>query len=226
MSFSCAYIVIIALIFAFLACENVTLVQQYVMNSLHDNQGKRLYLNIVERDSFLSAATGEKRHIKALCHVLAFTGCRVSETLQITPRSIDFIEKNITFRTLKQRGKKMVFRCVPVPDELLAMLDDIFGVRETHKSGSAKELETPIFKWHRGRIWAIVKRVMNNSAIADGPHKTAKGLRHAYGVHAIKSGVQLNMLAKWLGHSNLENTAIYADAMGEEERDVAKRMWA
>jgi len=195
------------------------------METLYDTNGLRLYLNDKERQSFLSASTGEKREIKALCYTLALTGCRVSEALQLTPRRVDFSEKTITFRTLKQRKEKDVFRAVPVPDELLEMLDNIYGIQEIQKRGNSKELNTPIFPWTRTWTWAIVKRVMGNSAIADGPHKTAKGLRHGYGVHAAKNGVQLHMLSKWMGHAKMENTAIYAQALGEEERAIAARMW-
>ncbi len=31
--------------------------------------------------------------------------------------------------------------------------------------------------------------------------------------------------AKWLGHQSLETTAIYMDAVGDEEREIAARMW-
>ena len=39
------------------------------------------------------------------------------------------------------------------------------------------------------------------------------------------SGVPLNMLSKWMGHSTLEVTAIYANATGAEEQGIAARMW-
>ena len=39
------------------------------------------------------------------------------------------------------------------------------------------------------------------------------------------SGVPLNMLQKWLRHAQLSTTAIYADAVGKEEQDIARRMW-
>ncbi len=64
------------------------------------------------------------------------------------------------------------------------------------------------------------------AGIGDSPHATAKGLRHGYGVHAIGSGVPLNLLCKWMGHASLEVTAIYADALGAEEQGIAARMWA
>lgn len=39
------------------------------------------------------------------------------------------------------------------------------------------------------------------------------------------SGIPLHMLQKWMGHAQLSPTAIYADAVGKEEQDIAARMW-
>jgi len=58
-----------------------------------------------------------------------------------------------------------------------------------------------------------------------GSHATPKGLRHAFGVAAVQKQIPLNLFQKWLGHSRLETTAIYADAVGAEERSIAKKMW-
>ena len=58
-----------------------------------------------------------------------------------------------------------------------------------------------------------------------GPQACPKGLRHGYGIHAIRSGIQLNMLQKWMGHSSIETTAIYANAVRPEEMEIAQRMW-
>jgi integrase len=35
----------------------------------------------------------------------------------------------------------------------------------------------------------------------------------------------LDLLSKWMGHASLEVTAIYANALGAEERPIAERMW-
>ena len=48
---------------------------------------------------------------------------------------------------------------------------------------------------------------------------------HGFGMNAIPKGVPLNMLSKWMGHATLEVTAIYANALGEEQRSIAARMW-
>jgi integrase/recombinase XerD len=67
---------------------------------------------------------------------------------------------------------------------------------------------------------------MIKAGIADGPHRTAKGLRHAFGVNAVTKSIPLNMLCKWMGHADIKTTAIYANAIGQEERSIAQAMWS
>ena len=59
----------------------------------------------------------------------------------------------------------------------------------------------------------------------DGPQASPKGLRHGFGVAAVSAGIPLNLVQKWLGHAQLTTTAIYANAVGAEEKDIARRMW-
>ena len=42
----------------------------------------------------------------------------------------------------------------------------------------------------------------------------------------VQAGVPLNLLQRRLWHAQLTTTAIYANAMGPEERNVAAQMWA
>ena len=60
---------------------------------------------------------------------------------------------------------------------------------------------------------------------ARGTHASPKGLRHGFGVAAVSAGIPLNLVQKWLGHAQLTTTAVYADAVGAEEKDIARRMW-
>jgi len=60
---------------------------------------------------------------------------------------------------------------------------------------------------------------------ADSTHASPKGLRHGFGVAAVSAGIPLNLMQKWLGHAQLTTTAIYANAVGAEEKDIARRMW-
>ncbi len=191
---------------------------------LYDPQGNRLYLTPGERAVFLAAASRADRPVRTLCGVLHFTGCRISEALALTPRRIDLAASAIVFETLKKR-RAGVYRTVPVPPSLLDGLDLVHGIREQQKRRAGAGDELPLWTWHRSHAWRLVKAVMREAGLREGPHATPKGLRHGYGVAAITSGVPLNMLSKWMGHASLEVTAIYANALGAEERAIAERMW-
>ena len=65
---------------------------------------------------------------------------------------------------------------------------------------------------------------MMAAAGESGAAATPKGLRHGFGVQAVGSGVPLNLVQRWLGHAQLSTTAIYAEAVGEEELAIAERM--
>ena len=62
------------------------------------------------------------------------------------------------------------------------------------------------------------------AARLDGPHASPKGLRHGFGVAAVSAGIPPNLVQRWLGHAQITTTAIYADAVGPEEKDIVRRM--
>lgn len=64
--------------------------------------------------------------------------------------------------------------------------------------------------------------VIEAAGIPEGPHASPKGHRHCFGVHAVSNRI----LQKWLGHAQLSTTAIYANAIGQEEQSIAARMWS
>jgi site-specific recombinase XerD len=53
-------------------------------------------------------------------------------------------------------------------------------------------------------------------------HRKACGMGSAF---IVQSGVPLNLVQRWLGLARMETTAIYAQAIGEEERQIAVRLW-
>ena len=195
---------------------------------LYDTAGNRLYLNAEERAAFLAVARKQPARDRTLCETLHFTGCRPSELLEITPARVDLSGSTIAIRSLKKRkdaaGKqKVVYRMVPVPPDYLDTLNTAHGIRESQKS--KRRANAPIWALGRTRVWQIVKQIMIEAGIPDAPHRSPKGLRHGFGINASVNGVPLNMLQKWMGHAQLTTTAIYADAVGKEEQDIAARMW-
>lgn len=195
---------------------------------LTDTAGNRLYLNADERAAFLDVARKQPARDRTLCETLHFTGCRPSELVEITPARVDLSGGTIVIRSLKKRKdangvQKVVYRAVPVPPDYLDTLNTAHGIREAQKS--RKQANAEIWPLSRVRVWQIVKRIMIEAGIPDAPHRSPKGLRHSFGVNATVNGIPLNMLQKWMGHAQLSTTAIYADAVGKEEQDIAAKMW-
>ena len=71
--------------------------------------------------------------------------------------------------------------------------------------------------------WRYVKAVMQATGIRSA-QASQKGLRHDFGGAAVQARAPLNLVQRWLGHAQLSTTAIYAEAIGQEEQDIAARM--
>ncbi len=137
------------------------------------------------------------------------------------PERIDITDAAIVIETLKQRTSG-VFRAVPAPHALLHRLDSVH--RASAVLGDPTLRSAPLWSRDRTSAWSHVKRVMTRAGIAES-FAEAKALRHAFGIEAVLNGVPLNMLQRWKGHARIETTAIYATAIGEEERALARRTW-
>lgn len=191
------------------------------MADVLDLHGTRLYLASYNASGFRSPTMPVAFEVRTFCTVLHDTGARISEVIAATPPAINYGTQTIIFETLKKR-RKGIYRGVPVPEGTLDSLDMVHGIRERQK----RKEEGGIRDWSRKTAYTRVKEAMAAAGLEGGPHACPKGLRHGFGVHAISSGVPLNMLSKWMGHASLEVTAIYANAQGEEQRSIAARMWS
>lgn len=187
-------------------------------NFLFDRHGYRKYLTPDERQRFLAACETAPEEARTFGLTLAYTGCRISEALNMSKERVDLEARCIVFETLKQR-RRGVFRAVPVPERLLIALDEVHGIAQASAEPSA-------LLWAIGRTtaWRYIRSIMAAAQVF-GPHSNPKGLRHAFGVAAVQRQVPITMIKKWLGHTRLETTAIYLDAVGEEERAIAERLW-
>ena len=189
---------------------------------VYDRLGRRKYLTPVERQAFLRAAKVQSSAaVATFCSLLAHTGARLSEACALTPQRIDFDMQVIVVRSLKKRSRTL-YRAVPVPTPLLAELDAVHEIRGAQIDPVLAAAR--IWTWCRTTAWHHVKQTMEFAGI-EGPQAMPKGLRHGFAVAALQTGVPINMVQRWLGHARLTTTAIYADAVGEEERRFAEMLW-
>ena len=170
---------------------------------VHDEAGRRKYLNGAERTRFLGAADRLAPRMQALCHVLAYTGCRLSEALALTMAQVDAERLTLTIKTLKRR--RTVFRVVPVPRATVDML-----------RGLVPGASGRFWSVHRVTAWRVVKSAMHRAGIT-GPMACPKGLRHGFSMRAAGHNVPTNLIQRWMGHASRTTTAIYLNAVGIEE---------
>jgi integrase/recombinase XerD len=181
--------------------------------SLFTHHGQRKYLCKDERTRFQRAANRADRPTRLLALLLLYTGCRISEALATTPRHLDGGTQSVIFRTLKRR--QTIYRAVPVPTWLL---------RELATFSSQRELDAPLWSWCRQTAWRHIATLMDRAAIS-GPMACPRGLRHGFGIRATARAVPPNLVQRWMGHASPDTTAIYLEAVGQEERQFAGKMW-
>lgn len=183
---------------------------------MFDRSGGRKYLNMNERKAFRKAVETESdvpRRVFML--TLFYTGCRISEALNLLVGRIDGTANAVILETLKRR-KRGCFRAVPVPNSLTRALLKI----ETGKSPSSK-----VWSFSRSTAYRMIRDHMKNAEILGGM-SMPKGLRHGFAVACLSVKVPLPLIQKWMGHARLDTTSIYLDVLGEEEKDYAKRLWS
>ncbi len=180
---------------------------------LFDPGGRRKYLTGEEGRLFLFAAGRADPETRAFAYLLAYTGCRISEALELTPEQLDASSGVVIFRTLKRR--RLCYRAVPAPDGLMAVL---------LRLAEGRASDQRLWPWCRQTGWRRVKALMATAGIA-GAQAMPKGLRHRFGIMAAEGNIPTALAQRWMGHAKPETTAIYQQMVGQEERAMAGRLW-
>jgi len=194
--------------------------------SLFTGQGERKYLNAAERKRFYNAIPVLKdQSERSFCETIYWTGCRPSEALELEVMRVNVEDGSLIFRTLKKHGdgRDRHFRSVPVPREFMKRLGKVHYIKRTQRCKTADQFRR-LWTFGRQKGYRVIKTVMNAAGIF-GIKACARGLRHSFGVLAILCGIPETRLQAWLGHSSLATTAIYVNAIGAEDRALAKKMW-
>ena len=188
--------------------------------------GERKYLNREERKAFFEATLLEEAHIKYYCQLLYYTGCRLSEALEVTPDRFDYAQKGVILRTLKQgndqHGEPIIrHRFNELPKTYLEEIQGIYGI--LRKQGG-KTGQVPLWSFSDRTARTYVKQIMEKAGIT-GRKATARGLRHSMGVILALNKVPANTIKNVLGHAAIKNTMIYLDIIEDERRELVSQVW-
>jgi len=136
---------------------------------------------------------------KLILKVLYGCGLRVSEIVSLKRKDIDFESGLVHIRLAK--GKKDRF--VKIPE----------SVKEDLKAYCRLGTEEILFPSNRGGKLTkkTIGKIVNNSAKKAGIKKEVYPhlLRHSFATHLLESGVDLRIIQKLLGHSDIKTTQIY-----------------
>lgn len=147
--------------------------------------------------------------IMAVCYFLFYTGIRKAEMLNIKRVDID-LESDpicITVRTPTKYNKE---RITCFPTKFKSILTNYFD--KDPEQINAFNLE----RWH---LEYIVK--LFDKAFPD-KHISIHTFRHSFAKHLIRNRVDVTIVSKLLGHSNIETTLIYVNPDEDMIKEVYK----
>lgn len=186
------------------------------------NTGERKYLNKEERQAFKQVVQYMKPDAKYYCLMLYYTGCRLSEALEVTPDRLLFDENKVILRTLKQKmDKGDRYRAIELPKEYVADLQSTYSAKSRKGKRAGKK---PLWSFTDRTGQKYVKQAMQAAGIT-GKKATSRGLRHSMGVMLALDKVPVNIIADILGHKAIKNTLIYMQIAGEDRRELISNVW-
>lgn len=171
----------------------------------YNTQPKKLYkyYNKSQIESVLEKSRSNQRDYLIML-TLWRTGMRVSELTKLKKKDLSEV---ITIR----QGKGSKDRIIPFHPTLKDLL-------MLYSAGM--NLEDRLFPLTNAQVWNITKRYQGELELH--PHT----FRHSFAVHCLKEGMNVRVLQKILGHSNLNTTAVYLDLIGEDIKEgYAKIPW-
>jgi len=169
-----------------------------------------------EEQKLIGCAYRENSSYGLLLKTLFLTGARVSEFVSIKVGDLYFDEQMI----LIQKGKGGKSRYVPILPELTQELKTHLGSRRT---GYIFESNRQT-KFTARRIQQIVKETAEHAGITKKVHPHL--LRHTVATFLLEKGMPLEQIQKFLGHSKIETTQIYAESSTEMMKEGFQRAFS
>jgi integrase/recombinase XerD len=183
------------------------------------------YLSRQEMQAVLNApdvATWAGRRDRVLLAVMYNTGARVSEVVGL--RREDLVDVNA--RTLRIHGKGRKERVMPLWKQTAAEL-------ARWSKSLVPEPNGPLFPNARGqllsrsgvedRLALAVSKATESCSSLRGKTVSPHTIRHTTAMHLLQSGVDLTVIALWLGHESPETTHQYVEADLRMKQEVLTR---
>jgi len=146
-----------------------------------------------------------------LVELLAYSGCRLGEAVNLRWRDVNFDKGVITVTGGEQGTKNHEFRVVPMTDALRQLLTRLRQERPTASSDD-----------YVAEIDSAKKCLQTTCRRLSYPQFTHHDFRHFFATTCIESGVDIPTVSRWLGHK--DGGALAMKVYGHLRQDHSRAM--
>lgn len=180
------------------------------INLPHPKRNKKIpEILTPEEAGKLITSTSNIKH-KLILQILYGCGLRVSEVINLKKKDFNFEENLIHIRLAK--GRKDRFVKIPI------------SIKENLKSYSKLNNEYVFFPSSRtGKLTtATIQKIVKSSSKKAGIKKNISPhtLRHSFATHLLEQGIDIKIIQKLLGHSDIKTTQIYLQVSNQLIKNI------
>jgi integrase/recombinase XerD len=183
---------------------------------LKNTEKERTFLTKEEIDSIINSV--KHKVLKYFLTTMVYTGLRVKECRNLTLEDVDFESKTIS--VIEGKGGKN--RTVPMNGKLASEL-------QTYLEYYRPETDSLYFFAlpKTGTVSTqYVNKALKEATEAAGITKTVTShiLRHSFASLLVKSGANIAVVSKLLGHSDLKTTSVYVHAHNDDLTEAVNKL--
>jgi len=155
--------------------------------------------------------------LKALLSVLIFAGVRRQELLDLQVGDIDLKEKRLLVRSGKGGKSRSLFLCQQCVDAVREWL----AVRPRARHSYLFLVDTCRRLGEVGLV-ALIEQAKSLADLRDHGNIKPHAMRHAAATRLLRNGADLRSIQQFLGHSQLQTTAVYLHTDEQQLQRIAE----
>jgi site-specific recombinase XerD len=155
---------------------------------------------------------------KSVLSVLIFCGLRRQELLDLTVQSINLADQSL----LVQQGKGQKSRTIYLCEEALTALREWLAIRQNMKcSHEYLFVNEGRQRFGENTLSHVLEDIKAIAGLKGDPRIKPHSIRHAAATRLLRNGADIRSIQAWLGHSQLQTTAIYLHTDEQQVRKIA-----
>lgn len=152
----------------------------------------------------------------AAIQLLALTGCRLGEILQLTWDEVDFRHRRLVLQ--KHKTDSNGVKGVPLNDDAMAILESIPRKNDTPYVIAGSKPCSHIVNLRKPWLRVLDEAKIENVRLHD--------LRHSFASAAASAGISIQIVGALLGHASPQSTARYAHLYDDPLREATQTLSA